>query len=312
MVEYALYVLARRIKTAFMALQAVYAKVDPPSSPPGGYISSFMPQYGLNTVPPKMPTNKSQRNARRNNRRTRRNRRSGNTRTTTRTSAPRPTFNVDRPQYNPTWNPQYFKVARTFQYSTTAADQAGGYAAIVDPSVTCSTTVHAYSSGALAFGIDQVPNVSEFGALFDQYRIAAVKLHWDFMSSTQAVAPITSSPSQRFTLLLYEDYDDGTPPPASNSGFAAVFESGRAKKAVFPSSKNSLTYVIRPKYLVADIDYTGATGGRSLGSGWVDGASTTIFWRGIKWIAQSNPSPVTNTGTWRITATFYTEWRNRQ
>lgn len=221
-------------------------------------------------------------------------------------------MNVDKPIYNPTWNPQYLKVARTFQYSTTSVDQAGGYAAIVDPTVTCSTTAHAYSSGAIAFAVDQVPNVTEFGTLFDQYRIAAVKLQWDYMSSTEAVAPITSSPTQRFTLLMYEDYDDGTPPTASNTGFAAVFESGRAKKGVFPNKSNSMTYTIRPKYLVADVDYTGATGGRSLGSGWVDGATTTIFWRGIKWIAQANPSPTTNSAVWRITATFFLEWRNRQ
>ena len=92
----------------------------------------------------------------------------------TRANAPRPTFRVDTPQYNPTWNPQFFKVAREFQYSAPADDVIGGYGKIADPSVTCATNVHAYASGAISFAIDQVPNVTEFGALFDQYRIAPV------------------------------------------------------------------------------------------------------------------------------------------
>lgn len=228
------------------------------------------------------------------------------------TKAPAPTMKVDTPKYNPTWNPQWFKVAREFQYSTTAVDLAAGYGKIVDPSVTCSTTAHAYGSGAISFAIDQIPNVSEFGALFDQYRIAAVRVKFEYLSATEAVMPITSSPSQRFTLLVYEDYDDSTAPPATNAGFAAVYESGRAMRATFPNRKNSLVYTVRPKYLVNTPDYAGANTPTQLGSGWLDGATNSVLWRGIKWIAQANPSPITNSGTWRVTTTFYTEWRNRQ
>jgi len=227
-------------------------------------------------------------------------------------AVPKPTFNVDKPSYNPTWNPQFLKVARTFQYSTTAGDLAGGYGVIQDPSVTCSTTVHAYGSGALTFAIDKVPNVTEFGSMFDQYRIAAAKVRFDFISGTEAVMPITSSPSQRFMLLLYEDYDDSTAPPTTNSGFAAVFESGRALKALFPSKKNYIEYTVRPKYLVNGPDYAGANTAVQLGNGWLDGATNAVLWRGLKWIAQANPSPITNTGTWRVTATYFLEWRNRQ
>lgn len=225
---------------------------------------------------------------------------------------PQPSMQVDRPRYNPTWNPQWFKVARELQYSTTTVDRAGGYAVITDPSVTCSSTAHAYGSGAMSFAIDQVPNVTEFGALFDQYRIAAVKLKFDFISSTSAVAPITSSPSQRFTLLLWEDYDDSVAPSATNTGFQAAYESGRAKRAVFPSRTNSITYTVRPKYLVDVPDYALTQTPAQLGNGWLDGATNAVLWRGIKWIAQANPAPTTNVGTWRVFATYYLEWRNRQ
>jgi hypothetical protein len=226
--------------------------------------------------------------------------------------APRPTMQVDKPRYNPTWNPQWLKVMREFQYSTTTVDRAGGYAVITDPTVTCSSTAHAYGSGALTFAIDQVPNVSEFGALFDQYRIAAVQLTFDYISATQATAPITSSPSQRFTLLVYEDYDDSTAPAATNAGFSTVYESGRAKRMVFPSRSNRLTYTVRPKYLVTAADYALVGTPSQLGSGWLDGATNAVLWRGVKWIAQANPAPTTNVATWRVYAKYFLEWRNRQ
>jgi len=246
---------------------------------------------------------------RKNPRRADRRQGSGNT---SRANAPRPTFRVDTPQYNPTWNPQFFKVAREFQYSAPNDDVVGGFGKIVDPSVTCATNVHAYASGAISFAIDQVPNVTEFGALFDQYRIAAVRLKFDYISSTEAVGPITSSPSQRFTLMVYEDYDDSTAPAATNNGWSAVYETGRMIKGVFPSRKNSLTYTVRPKYLVNTPDYAGANTASQLGNGWLDGATSSVLWRGVKWIAQANPAPDTNKGTWRVTATFFLEWRNRQ
>ncbi len=227
-------------------------------------------------------------------------------------SPPKPTFAVDRPRYNPTWNPQYLKVARTFQFSTTSGDLAGGYAKIVDPSVTCSTTVHSYASGAITFGIDNIPNVSEFGNLFDQYKIAAVNLKWEFMSATQSILSTTATLQQRFTLLLYEDYDDSTAPPTTNNGFAAVYESGRARRATFPNRTNSMSYTVRPKYLDVAVDYASGSAGRALASGWVDGATNSVIWYGLKWIAQANPAPVATVGTWRVTATYYTEWRNRQ
>ncbi len=227
---------------------------------------------------------------------------------------PRPTSIVDRrPRYNPTWNPQYFKVARSFQYSSPAADFGAGFGKVQDPAVGPSTTNLAYSSGALSFAITDVPNVSELGNLFDQYRLAGITLRFEYMSASESVLPTTAGYQQQCTLLLFEDNDDSTAPTASNTGWQAVYETGRAIKKIFPGRSNVLTYSLRPKYLIADVDTSSTTTGRSLGSTWVDGATgLDVLWRGLKWIVQANPSPVAINHSFRVTATYYTEWRARQ
>lgn len=217
------------------------------------------------------------------------------------------------PRYNPTWNPQYLKVARTFQYSAPAADFGAGFGKVQDPAVGPSATLLNYNSGALSFAISDIPSVSEYGSLFDQYRIAAVKLVFDFMSFTETVNPITSGSQQQVSLMMYEDNDDGTAPTASNTGWQACYENGRAVRAVFPNRLNQVTYTLKPKYLIADVDSSAGVTGRSLGAGWVDGATgLDVVWRGLKWILQSNPAATTNNYAFRVTATYYTEWRARQ
>ncbi len=218
-------------------------------------------------------------------------------------------------RYNPTWNPQALKVMRTFQYSAPAVDFAGGFGVVQDPAVGALTTTLSYASGSLSFRIGDVYNVNEFGVLFDQYRIHTVKLRLDYLTASASVlTPTVTQPNQQGTILLYEDYDDDTAPTATNAGWQACYETGRGIRRVFPNPKgNSISYTVRPKYLTVDVDNSGGLTGRSLGSGWLDGAtSPDVKWRGIKWIAQCNPGNVNTIHYWRITADYYLQFRNRQ
>ncbi len=227
-----------------------------------------------------------------------------------------PATTVSSPQvvFNPTWNPQGFKVARTFQYSAPPADVGAGFGKVYDLQFTPSATLLAYNSAAYSFSVSDVYNVSEYGALFDQYRIAGVKLRFEFMSASETVFTPASGISQQMTLLVYEDYDDSTAPTASNAGWQASMEGGRAIRKVFPNKTNAFEYVLRPKYLVADVDTSSTTTGRSLGSGWVDGSTgLDVVWRGLKVIGQTNPTTATSAVyNFRVTATYFLEWRNRQ
>ncbi len=229
-------------------------------------------------------------------------------------SLPPMTAPTSRLVYNPTWNPQALKVARTFQLSAPPADVGAGFGKYYDLQVTPSATLLAYNSAAYSFSIQDVYNVSEFGALFDQYRIAAVRVRFDFTSASESVLTPASAISQQCTLAVYEDYDDSTAPTASNAGWQSVLESGRVVKKVFPNKENFLDYTLRPKYLTADVDTSSTTTGRSLGSGFVDGSTgLDVVWRGLKAIAQCNPTTATSAMyNFRLTATYYLEWRNRQ
>ncbi len=230
------------------------------------------------------------------------------------TGLPTPSAPSYREVFNPTWNPQFFKVARTFQLSAPSADVGAGFGKYYDFELTPSATLLAYNSAAYSFSISDVYNVTEFGALFDQYRIAAVKLRFDFISGTEAVVNPASALGQCVTLAVYDDFDDSTAPTASNTGWQAVMETGRVVRKVFPARQNFLEYNLRPKYLTADVDTSATTTGRSLASGWVDGSTgLDVIWRGVKVIGQANPSTATSSAyRFRITATYYLQWRSRQ
>jgi hypothetical protein len=218
-----------------------------------------------------------------------------------------------KPRYNPTWNPQWLKVARTFQYSAPAADVGAGFGKVQDLAVGATATLLSYNSAAYSFAISDVPSVTEFGTLFDQYRVAGVQMTFDYITGSETVVSTTVSTSLQCTLLIYEDNDDSTAPTATNAGWQAVYESGRAVKRVFPNKNNKLVYMLKPKYLTADVDTSATTTGRSLGAGWCDGATgLDIVWRGLKAIVQANPTITTYVHTFRITATYFLEWRNRQ
>ncbi len=230
-------------------------------------------------------------------------------------SLPKPTSVLhSKPAYNPTWNPQFLKVARKFQYSAPAADVTAGFGKIQDPAVGPSNTVLNYTSGALSFKVSDIYNVSEFGAMFDQYMLAMVALDFEYMSCSETVSPLEAGLSQQCTLMLYEDNDDVTAQPATNTGWQAVYESGRAIKKVFPSKdEQRLTYRLCPKFLTADVDTSSTTTGRSLRTGWCDGATgLDVIHYGLKYMIQANPSVLPQNHLFRVTATYYMKWRARQ
>jgi len=227
---------------------------------------------------------------------------------------PKTSFRDDtRPRFNPGWNLQWLKVTRLFQFTAPPADQGGGYGKYFDPTFTPSATLLAYNSGAYAFAISDVPNVTEFTTLFDQYRIAAVKLRWEFITSSEATLTPASALNQMMTLMVYEDNDDRTSPTATNAGWQLVAQTGRAKRMVFPNKRNFFDVTCYPKYQTAELDTSATTLARSLGDGWTDAATTDVQWLGIKWIGQTNPTTATASSyNFRVTATYYLEWRARQ
>lgn len=211
------------------------------------------------------------------------------------------------------------KVARTFQFSSPSADVASFK--LADPSVTCSATALAYTTGALSFAIDAIPNVTEFGQLFDQYKIEAIDVVFEYLNGSESILNSTMPGASgaymsQCTLLVYEDNDDVTAPAATNTGWQSLYEVGRAKRKVFPGRDNKLKIRVKPKPQVGELAYgdTTALTGRALGyNGWLDGATANpVLHYGLKYAIQANPATTQLTHYFRVTTTYFTKWRARQ
>lgn len=230
---------------------------------------------------------------------------------------PPTTSAVDRrPRYNPTWNPQYFKVARSFDYSSPNADFMAGYSPVTDPgidSATLSAIALSHFSAAYQFKIDDVPGISEFTTMYDQYRISRVSLEFNFMTASESVVDLNPTGRHRCTLLLIEDQDDATAFPNTNAGWSAALETGRAIRHVFPNKTNRVVYNLRPKVLTGIVDTAGTVLARGLASPWLDASTTDAKYNALKIMMQGEPASSGGDGYFfRVFATYYLEWRARQ
>lgn len=224
-----------------------------------------------------------------------------------------------------TWNPQFFKVKRKIDFLVPTADlNRGTYGAY--PFIQAwagGATNYAFSSNAYYFAVSDVYNVSEFGLMWDQYKLSGVKVTFKYITATQSdinVANITGTTPQNYTvdLALTTDIDDDNALSATVGGWSALLETGRYKMKTFPNVKsNSMSIYVKPKVLTGTVNDAGTPaldGGRTTASPWMDGAtSLDAKWYGIKAIARVNPSAnLFMYHTFSATAVYYLKWKNRQ
>lgn len=224
-----------------------------------------------------------------------------------------------RPKYNPTYNPQFMKVKRTFDYFVPQGDLSRGttgcysYQKLV-PHIIGSNNTFNYASGSFDFRISDVFNISEFGALFDQYKLSGVKLTFFLLNGTQFNLTANNACTQ-CEIAVINDYDDTQSFNITNGGWNSLLETGRAKVKRFPNVKNNtMSLFIRPRLMTAVLDSSGTTTGRMLVSGWVDGATALdARYLGIKFMMRCPPSDnSTLEYTIGCKATYYIKFKNRQ
>lgn len=152
--------------------------------------------------------------------------------------------------------------------------------------------------GALKFTLADLPNYTEFTALYDQYKIYFVVLRFvpdQNMASANNAAGTT-------TPILYHviDYDDATAPANKTD----LFQYQNLKVRNF-SRFSKIT--LRPHVAVAA--YQGAfTGYANFKSLWLDAANTAVEHYGVKYcISQPSANWVTS---WRLVATYYMAFKN--
>lgn len=220
-------------------------------------------------------------------------------------------------------NPQFMKVKRTFQMSGPVTDTDAGRFKNYD--LLCASNTNdtcSYNSGAWQFYASQVPNISEFGTLFDQYRIVGVKLMFVYSATTEVIQStpaanetVTAFPSNFCTLFLMNDFDDTTSPPQNADGIQAMIETGRCKKRMFPGKHKAISIYMKPRQLTAVYDTSGTqTGKNSVYGRWNDGATALdASYIGLKWAIQANPTlTYKHVHSFRCFATYYLQFRQRQ
>lgn len=216
------------------------------------------------------------------------------------------------------YNPQYLRVKRKFDFLVPSADLSRGTYGVyqllsIAPS---GSTNNAYNGVAYDFRISDIPNVSEFGALFDQYKITGVKLKFVYMTATQQDYPDSGAnpSSSQCTMLIWNDFDDVTTPSTNNAAWSAAQETGRVRAKVFPNVRNNtMSVFLRPKVLTALVDSSGTTTGRGNVNPWLDGATAlNTQYLGVKVLLQCPPNSATGPShIFKCIATYYTIWRQR-
>jgi len=154
-----------------------------------------------------------------------------------------------------------------------------------------------------------VPNASEFQALFDYYKINAVKLQM-FFSKTVAELSTTATSGMPL-LLIANDFDD----IAEAMNLSSMNERVGVRHVQFDaSSQRGINHYIKPKPNSVVVQTDVATGALStanagvvFGSQWLDTAQSNIVHNGIK-IYYDNQGLTTNVVLGNITFIFDVEY----
>lgn len=167
-------------------------------------------------------------------------------------------------------------------------------------------------AGAYQFNLAQLPGVSEFSALFDQYKITGVKISFT-PGTTQSVNNILdSNPGSssingsamsfnRFHSAI--DYDDSSTP----SSEAQLMEYGSHKSS--PGNRTHSRF-IRPKILQEVYRSALATSYRPISGQYIDMSTTDVPHYGLKVWCDAPDSPTNCAITYNVYMTMYFTCKN--
>lgn len=183
------------------------------------------------------------------------------------------------------------------QGNTDIIAAAGAVAAGADPAIATASQVR----GAMRFCLEHAANRTDITNLFDNYRIAKIKLMFNFACSDATIA------NNQFCMPIinycYDPDDNGTPADRTavlENGYAAVRRLDRPF---------SLTIVPRAQQSVVGGGVAG--GGLMPTSSWLDSGSPQIYHYGLKFVIDQFPFlAADNTVALTITPVFYLEAKN--
>lgn len=167
-----------------------------------------------------------------------------------------------------------------------------------------------FVNGSFIYSI-QVPNASEFQALFDYYKINAVKMQVFFTKNTDPVSATTGTSHGMPVLIIANDFDD----IAETMTLSSMNERVGARHVQFDSTNvNGINHYIKPKPSTVVVQTDVATGvqstsnaGVTFGTQWLDVAASNIVHNGIK-IFYNNQGITTSATLGNVTFVFDVEY----
>lgn len=160
---------------------------------------------------------------------------------------------------------------------------------------------------AHTFQLNQLPGVTDFTSLFDQYKITGVKLQYTPTASEGIINPAANASAALGYSRVHSviDYDDATAPPSED----ALLEYG-SHKSTAPFQTH--TRFIKPKMLQEVWNGAGGSAYAPKGSQYLDMTYTSVPHYGLKvWVSAPNTFFGTaNTISYKVYATYYFTCKN--
>lgn len=155
-----------------------------------------------------------------------------------------------------------------------------------------------------SFTLDQLPNYTEFTALYDLYRIRGVEVIWELTPTASAT---TKTSNIMPVILAYPDFDDSTA-PTSRSEAEQVSQMERLQLS---EARPAVKRFIAP-HIVYGVAGASANVGGNRVAGFLDCGSFSVLHYGVKfWIANFNSTTLTETGaTIALSFRFHLTMRN--
>lgn len=180
---------------------------------------------------------------------------------------------------------------------------------LIDDRIQCP--VNSFTNGADSFELADMPQFSNYIALYEQFRI--VKVVYKFKS----LAPVNLAPVAGGTLTLgylhtVVDHNDITPFAASKAGIQSMMNDNAYKGA---KSSRDLTRTIRPMFLTQAGTQTAKSTRGWLNCRDVLGNVNAVSHYGIKWVIEggsSSLSPNPYSCIYEPLITYYVEFKNPQ
>lgn len=129
--------------------------------------------------------------------------------------------------------------------------------------------------GALSFNLSQLPNYTEFTALFDQYRINKIKVTM-YPHADNSQTPVNATNDFIPLIAFCTDTDDSTAP-------ASVDELNQRSNVRYTKFNKPISIWIKPHVDTEIYRSAVTTGYGNIANAWIDSASSDIPHYGLKW-----------------------------